>query len=338
MDTTEQYGDLIATCRAIIDFANNRDHLQKQNRLSSKNINDIDSKLEVVAWVSNSIVETILLSELPISVLQSTHESLNLVHEQIIRLQAPSRFHSVDRLNNRENIVTDFNDYVDQVLIHIGPWLPVLALRSGEIVNWEQNIKSKLADIDKLGDEVKVEFESKIGEVETLLQTVKDAVSQVGAEQFTKNFENDANAAKKRARLWVGFAGFFGVLIILYLFFMFSESPETFTNVWESVYLLGSKAIVISVLFVAATFCSRIALANYNLESVNRHRATSLLTLRAFRESVEDDSASDTITVEAARAAFENIPTGFIAKQVSEPSGSSKTMEFIRQTYKKVDD
>ena len=314
-------------------MAKDKKNLIHRSEWGEINFNDIEPKLDIIVWVSDSIINSTSLSELPDSVITNTHQLLENVKQQMLQINEFD-IKSGNAAQTRDNYASNFRSYADQVLSQIGPWLPVLALRTGEIEDWQEKFRTKYFNLKEYGENLEIEFEAKKEKYENLLKSMRETAGQVGAEKFTKNFEQEADAARKRARWWIGFAGIFSVFIVLYLVFMFSETPGTATNVWDSVYLLGSKAIFISVLFVAATFCSRVALANFHLESVNRHRATSLQTLRAFRESVKDESASDTIAVEAARAAFENIPTGFIAKQASETTGSSKTMEFIKQTYK----
>ena len=334
MNTSQNIEELKDRCEVILDLAKDKKKLINRNEWGEINFNDIEPKLDIIVWVSNSIVDSTSLSELPDHVINGTHQQLETICQQMLKI-SEFDIKSGNAAQTRDNYASNFRRYADQVLSQIGLWLPVLALRTGEIENWQEKCRAKYFEIKGFGENLQIEFDAKKEKYDSFIKSAQEDRGQVGAEKFTKNFEQEANAAKKRAIWWVVSAGIFGVIIVLFLLYiMFSETPGTATNVWDSVYLLGSKAIFISVLFVAATFCSRVALANFHLESVNRHRATSLQTLRAFRESVGDESASDTIAVEAARAAFENIPTGFIAKQTSETTGSSKTMEFIKQTYK----
>ena len=64
--------------------------------------------------------------------------------------------------------------------------------------------------------------------------------------------------------------------------------------------------------------------------SLNKHRAISLQTLQAFHKSADDPAAKDAVVLEAARAVYENFPTGYIARQASQQVGAARTLEIIK--------
>ena len=111
---------------------------------------------------------------------------------------------------------------------------------------------------------------------------------------------------------------------------MFGLLGEVPNNVWEAIYGLGGRIIAISVLFYAAVWSGRIVLANMHLASVNKHRAVSLQTLQAFHKSAEDPAAKDAVVLEAARAVYENVPSGYIGRQPAEGGAGMRTLELIR--------
>lgn len=102
------------------------------------------------------------------------------------------------------------------------------------------------------------------------------------------------------------------------------------TNTWDAVYRLGGRIVAIGVLFYAAVWSGRIVLANMHQASVNKHRAVSLQTLQAFHQAAEDPAAKDAVVLEAARAVYENVPSGYVARQSSGQSGSARTLEIIK--------
>ena len=95
--------------------------------------------------------------------------------------------------------------------------------------------------------------------------------------------------------------------------------------------------VAISVLFYAAIWSGRIVLANMHLASVNKHRAVSLQTLQAFHHAAEDPAAKDAVVLEAARAVYENVPSGYIGRQqTAEHGGHGRTLEIIRSAGRGV--
>ena len=115
---------------------------------------------------------------------------------------------------------------------------------------------------------------------------------------------------------------------------MFGLLGEAPANTWEALYRLGGRLIAISVLFYAAVWSGRIVLANMHLASVNKHRAVSLQTLQAFHQATEDAAAKDAVVLEAARAVYENVPSGYISRQSSEHSASARVVEIIKDVNK----
>ena len=101
-------------------------------------------------------------------------------------------------------------------------------------------------------------------------------------------------------------------------------------NAWEAAYRPGGRVILISVLFYAAVWSSRLALANMHLASVNRHRAMSLQSLKAFLHAAEDAGTRDSVVLEAARAAYESVPSGYIGRQAAGQVGPARMVEIIK--------
>ena len=188
-------------------------------------------------------------------------------------------------------------------------------------------------------NETKEYVQKKSSEIDSVLQVARAQSGEAGAAAFTKQFNTEANAAKKRAGCWlvptVLFVAAAFALSMLFMLGLFigipaSTAEEASTNALEIIYGLGGRVIGISVLFYAAIWSGRIALANMHLSSVNRHRAISLETLQAFQNAVDDLTARDAVVLEAARAVYENVPSGYIGRQAGEQSSGGRILELIR--------
>ena len=128
--------------------------------------------------------------------------------------------------------------------------------------------------------------------------------------------------------------GFATLTLVLSIWLVFGNPVEVPTNPWAAVYRLGGRLISIAVLFCAAVWSGRVVLANMHQASVNKHRAVSLQTLQAFHKAAADEAAKDAVVMEAARAVYENVTSGYIVRQTSEQGGPTRLLEIFRNANK----
>ncbi len=241
----------------------------------------------------------------------------------------------------RDEIVQKFKHGLQNMLNLIGPWLPLLALRAGNTESLITGMKASSEDATKILqkiEETKKQVEERLTDTENTLQAARAAAGKEGAAVFTDKFDKEASSAENRNKKWLGatitLAASALVLTIVFILLGLFGVDEAPANSWEAVYRIGWRVIVISILFSAAVWSGRIVLANMHLASVNRHRAVSLQTLQAFHQAAEDAVAKDAVVLEAARAVYENVPSGYIGgRQANEPAGG-RTIELIRNANK----
>ena len=54
-------------------------------------------------------------------------------------------------------------------------------------------------------------------------------------------------------------------------------------------------------------------------------------TLQAFHKAAEDPAVKDAVVLEeAARAVYENVPSGYIGRQATEQGGNGRMLEVVR--------
>lgn len=156
-----------------------------------------------------------------------------------------------------------------------------------------------------------------------------DAVTY-SMEAFGRMFKDDAASYRARARGWLA-AGTVTLLLAagtaVWIICAAADRPAAD---WSWVQTLTGKAFILSLLTYATTWCGRMALACDHNASVNRHRENSIGTVRAFRESGTDDATKDAIVMEAARAVFENVQTGYLGKSADSPALVSRTVEIAK--------
>lgn len=165
-------------------------------------------------------------------------------------------------------------------------------------------------------------------------KTVDEARSEVikaGAAVFAESFEKEAEESSKRSTRWLcaGIGTLLSGAGVAIWIIRAADADSTPANVWEWLQPLAGKLFLLSLLTYATTWCGRVSLASRHSASVNRHRAHSLTTVKAFRESGTDNATKDAIVLEAARAVFENVQTGYLGKS-SEQQPVVRTLEMLK--------
>ena len=165
--------------------------------------------------------------------------------------------------------------------------------------------------------------------VKSAADEARDEAIKAGAAVFGDRFEQDAKDHIKRSKTWL-VAGVFSLLLagVATVWIMTTALTEPQAG-WLWLQPLIGKIFLLSLLTYATTWCGRMSLANYHSASVNRHRANSITTVKAFRESGTADATKDAIVLEAARAVFENVQTGYLGKS-AEQQPIAKTVEILR--------
>ena len=157
-----------------------------------------------------------------------------------------------------------------------------------------------------------------------------------GVAVFTKQFEVDARYYRRRASLWLLLASAFlaAALWVAWLLITLEPEPPPATRNaehWRWLFPLAGRVFILSLLTYATTWCGRVSLASQHSAAVNRHRANSSLTIEALRDSATETATKDVVVTEAARAIFENVPTGYLGKQADQPN-PSRTLEIFRSS------
>lgn len=329
MANEAQEKQLKHSCKMIAGLASKKDVLIKRDSWGEITFESIEDEIETVFWLVNEI-KKLPTYVLPESVVQDTISHLSNIGSIFSQINGFTITQG-DASSSRDNITRHFKQQTQNLMSTIGLWLPVLALRAGEIENWTAKAEKTSADIANILQETIEHSTRRKKEIDEAAQAARAAAGEAGAAEFTHEFRSEAENVEKRSKLWLGPTVIFASLALaISISVMSGHLGEAPANTWEAVYRLGGRVITISVLFYAAVWSSRIVLANMNLASVNKHRAISLQTLQAFHRSAEDPAAKDAVVLEAARAVYENVPSGYIGRQATEQGANARMIEIIR--------
>lgn len=214
-------------------------------------------------------------------------------------------------------------------------WVPYLAYQRGDV---EQNVE-KLTRSVKEGEEMVSTAKEKIAardtEMEEIIAKAREASAKAGAAVFTKDFEKVSNETEKSAKIWlrgtIG-AAFVTVVVALGMWF-WTESGLDQGQIFQKI---STKMVVLAVLLTGTIWCGRNYRALKHLATINNHRAISIRTLQAFSSAAAQAQTKDAVLMEATRAVFGNVPTGFIGQQISSDS-DLKVIEVARNILPESD-
>jgi hypothetical protein len=108
--------------------------------------------------------------------------------------------------------------------------------------------------------------------------------------------------------------------------FLFSDPASSAIELTQ---VTTSKVVFLGVLIAATAWCAGIYKANKHQSTVNRHKAHSLKTFRAFVSATDDESVRDAVLIETTRAIFSQGTSGYVT---SEPGsdGTSRVIEILK--------
>ena len=334
MATIEQCAELKSACSYILTAEEKKEYYERPG-WGEMSFRGIRPHLEMIIWIAQELMP---LPEHHLRIIPSSNikSATGCLREIAANLRDIDNFKisQENALSIQSQYITSFINNAERVIGTIGSWMPLLAMRDQEKEDLSAIKEARDASdkaIDGMLNEAKEYVDKRKGEIDSVLRVVRTESSKVGATQFTKQFVDEADNARIRGICWLVSTGFFvAAAFALSILFMLGLFVGSQTNALEIAYGIGGRLIGITVLFYAAIWSGRIALANMHLTSVNKHRAISLETLQAFQNAVDDAAARDAVVLEAARAVYENVPSGYIGRQTSEHGGGGRILELIR--------
>ena len=328
MANLETAKQLLQVCGSIGGFKPKKEELIRRDEWGNINFELVDGEIDTVFWLVEE-TKKLPINIIPDKIVKSAAQQLTNLHGILAEIDRFSL--SGEPEAARDQLSNSLKDELENAISTVGLWLPLLALRAGEIENWAGRMRDINAEATATMQKTKRQVETDLKEIEEIKQAARAAAGEAGAAEFTREFRDEAVAVGTRGRRWLIPTAAFGASALALaglIIFGWLGSPPT--SAWEAIYNTGGRFIAIAVLFYAAAWSGRIVLANMHLASVNKHRAISLQTLQAFHKSAEDPAAKDAVVLEAARAVYENVPSGYIARQASQQGATARTLEIIK--------
>lgn len=279
------------------------------------------------------------LGVLPIELLpDTTVEAITQRAEQVAQAFETLEKFSIGTSGNvageRQGHVNSVRTATDTFFAATAQWLPYLAYQRGDVERNIQNLTDAVGRAETFTTETKEKIGQRAKEIEDIITTAREASAEAGAAVFTKDFERAANGLDADARFWIKVTAATAVLTLLVAggMWFWTEAGLDQGQIFQK---LSTKLVILAVLLSATIWCGRNYKALKHLATVNRHRALSIQTLQAFSAAASDVQVKDAVLLEATRAVFGNVPTGYISD--SGGDGDLKIIEVARSILPKAD-
>lgn len=207
--------------------------------------------------------------------------------------------------------ISTIQSHADSLYTQASPWIPFLAYQKGDVAQNIQALTESVQRAQKLIDEAKNNITDRNKEIEEIIVKAREASAAAGAAVFTKDFQKESDSLKENAKKWLWATAIMGIVTLCLAGTMwhFTESGLDSGQLWQK---LGTKLAILAILISGTFWCGKIYKALMHQSSINRHRSMGIQTLQAFSAAVEDTSIKDAVVLEAAKAVFGNVPTGYI--------------------------
>lgn len=336
MASVETLQKFVGTLDSVIKLSDDEKRFIRRDEWGTITFSNVKNEIELVFWIAKEI-RSLDLSHIPETDMSNADNYLSKAKEQLDRI---SSFTLDGNINSeRMSIEASLGQEVQNLVSALGMWLPLLSLRAGRFESLGAQVTDNIAQAEALLNQAKTQSQSALQEITEAVEAARAAAGEAGAAEFTEEFRREADAATKRNRTWLPAAGLFAAgALALSVMLMAGFLGPVPKDVWSAVYQLGGRAVAISVLLYAAIWSGRIVLANMNLASVNKHRAVSLQTLKAFHRAAGDPATKDAVVLEAARSVYENVPSGYVTRSSTDTAGSRRTLELIKSASSKTPD
>ena len=198
---------------------------------------------------------------------------------------------------------------MNQLVDRAGKWATIRALQRDE--NPSNLARQHLGEIEDLVEQIR----SKKDDAEEAAEGARVAAQRAGAGAFTKLFQDEADRTLGLSKWWGGATGVAAVITIVAALAMAYWFPLPAGDWPQVLPSAGFRVVALSMLIYTVSWCSRACLANLHLATTNGHRALGIQTLQAFRSSAADSATKDAVVLEAARAVYEHVPSGYLSKR-----------------------
>ena len=225
-----------------------------------------------------------------------------------------------DPTARRDDIVSRFEQESQLFFSTYYQYIPYLNHRRGSHASDLKDIREATDQAKKLLESAKNHSVAARGELDKIISAARSAAPDAAIPSFASDFKEEADKWKKLARNWLFVTGAMYVLAVIVLGWLASAftSSAASADTANLLYHLTIKLPFVAAFFVGAFWCSRHYSVCKQQVVVNRHRAHSIRTFKAFVAAAHDAIIKDAVLTKAVECVFVHVPTGLTRQESSQ--------------------
>jgi hypothetical protein len=259
------------------------------------------------------------LSRLPTPELDQIDKSINALQGFIEQVRTFSLVQTTNPSEASKTLIEQVSSAYDRIVHPLLVPLSFTATQATDYARLEREARGVHATIKEEHEKITSYLAEVKLQAANALDAVQKQAAEAGVSQNAQIFESAAKDSLKSADNWLLATEWSAATtFIIALALLLSPLLYTPATTPQSIQLIFSKILVISVAFFVLVWCSKNYRAARHNEVLNQHRANALKTFRAFVEGTADVSIKDAILIQASQAAFSCRSTGFDGGDVDE--------------------
>lgn len=215
----------------------------------------------------------------------------------------------------KENLIKELEAEYRRAWNDLHAIISFAGTRTLDIGRIEVESREVLREVRRETDAAIGSLKASSGEAEKILADVRQVAEEHGVSQQAIYFRTEATEHESRATKWrnatfaVSIAFGVGGALSVFAHKWDILAPE---NVYETIQLGISKALIFAALAYALTLCSRNFLANKHNAVVNRHRHNALVTFETLANATSGEGQRDVVLSHAAACIFAPQDSAFV--------------------------
>lgn len=274
------------------------------------------------------------LANVPFQYLQAINQGMN-EFRNIINSIASFQPTDSNPISLRDSLINQLNSCYANYYLTFMQCIVFSNSDSNRLEEMEREFKVSIQNNSEFAEKSLNDLNIKLKEIEnlemsirTILENVKSASAEIGVTQHAVFFDKESKYHSKMSLAWLASTLVIGILTIIWGYMSF-QTKTIGSTVGDSISELGSKVIVLSVLYYILVWSAK----NYNASRhnfiVNKHRQNALSTFETFVNAAEDFETKNAVLIQATQSIFSNQPSGYINKD-NEQETPNKVIEIMR--------
>jgi hypothetical protein len=256
-------------------------------------------------------LQVLPIEQLPDNVIRQGQAALRGIADLFVRIDKFRIATDPSPQQTRQNYLSQIQSQAEYLFTNTAQWIPFLAYQKGDVARNIEALRTALKDAEQFAADSRQKIEQRAKEIDEIITKAREASAAAGAAVFTQDFQRAADEMNATAGKWLRGTAVTAVLTLLTALGMWhwTEPGLDQSQLFQK---LSTKLVVLAVLFTATVWCGKNYRALKHLATINRHRALSIQTLQAFSAAASDVHTKDAVLLEASRAVFGNVPTGYV--------------------------